>query len=289
MKLKGIDKFREKLPALHGKRIIVLPIFTILCIILIFLTLFTFLNLSTIVNVQFAGINWNWIFPILGVGIIEIIGLLLVYQMWYWRDRLKAKYPQTCYQRIFFIGFAGILCMISLGIFNSLPLILIQPHLTSVPSVAVFVQPITQLWFSTTIIFDFIRIITGVTICFIGFATMLRAFFTFGFDYMTVVYLYFPEESTVQTRKIYSVLRHPTYAGLIYVSFAGIFLQFSLYSIIFFIMFLIGFEFHIHKVEEKELIQRFGESFENYRKQVPAILIPPRHWKTFFRFLIGKE
>ncbi|HUX98992.1 MAG TPA: methyltransferase [Candidatus Deferrimicrobium sp.] len=289
MKIKGIDKFREKLPALHGKRIILVPIYTITCVILIFFILFWFLHLSTEVNVQFAGINWNWIFPILGVVIIEVVGLVLVYQMWYWRDRLKQKYQQTSYQRIFFVGFAGILCMICLGIFNIIPLLFIQPYLSSVPSVAVFVQQISQFWFTATHIFDLIRVIIGITVCAIGFGTMFRSMFTFGFDYMTVVYLYFPEESAIQNNKIYSVLRHPTYAALIYVSFAGILIQFSLYSIIFFVLYLIGFEIHIHKVEDKELIQRFGESFENYRKQVPAILVPPRHWKTFLKFLVGKK
>jgi protein-S-isoprenylcysteine O-methyltransferase Ste14 len=283
MKIKGIDKFREKLPALRGRRIIILPIYTIICIILIFFTLFMFFHLIR-TNVQVLGIEWNWIFPILGVVIIEFGGLIFVYQMWFWRDRLKAKY-----QRVFFIGFAGILCMICLAIFNMIPLAMSQFYLNSVQAVTIFIQPISNSWFTNTWIFDLIRIIIGIAVFVLGFLTMIRSFLTFGFDYMTVVYLYFPEESSIQNNEIYSVMRHPTYAGLIYVSFAGVIIQFSLYSMIFFILYLLGFGIHILKVEEKELIQRFGESFKKYRKEVPAILVRPRQWGIYFKFLTGKE
>jgi len=45
---------------------------------------------------------------------------------------------------------------------------------------------------------------------------LARAISVFGIDYMAVVYLYFPEESEVIENETYSVLRHPTYAGLIF-------------------------------------------------------------------------
>ncbi len=287
MKIKGFDKFREKLPALRGKRIILLPLYTIACIILIYFSLFMFLKLTK-VNIQILGTDWSWFFPILGVIIIESGGLLLVYQMWFWRDRLKAKYQQTSYQRVFFFGFAGVICMICLGIFNTIPLILNKSYLDPFRPATKFIQPLSISWLNTWI-FDFIRIILGIVVFILGALTMIRSLFTFGFDYMTVVYLYFPEESSIQNHKIYSVLRHPAYAGVIYVSFSGILVQFSLYSIIFFILLLIGFIIHIWKVEEKELIERFGESFRDYRKQVPALLVRPRQLGTYFKFLIGKE
>ena len=289
MKPKGFDKFREKLPALRGKRFVLIPIFTILWVILIFLTLFWFLGLSTDITLQILGINFNWLVPILGFLIIEFGGLFLAYQMWYWRDRMKAKYQQTSYQHIFFFGWAGILCMIFLGFFQIIPLIFSNPSLNSIESVRFFNQPLSQFWFTNTAIFDIFRIISGITIAIVGVTTVAQALLTFGIDYMTVVYLYFPEESTIQNHKIYSVLRHPAYASLIYLSFAGILIQFSLYSIIFFLCYLSGFLLHIYRVEEKELIQRFGESFKAYRKQVPALFVRPRHWKTYFKFLIGKE
>jgi len=289
MRLKGIDKFREKLPGLRGKRFIIVPIFAISCIILIFIVLFGFLRLSTDIMLQTSGIQFNWLVPILGMVIIEFGGLFLVFLVFQMRDRMKAKYPETAYQRMILFGFPGIICMIFLAFFQIIPLSFSNPALNSVESIKIFNQPLSQFWFSNTEIFDVIRIISGITIAILGVGMILRAVFTFGFDYMTVVYLYYPEESTLQNHKIYSVLRHPTYAALLYISFAGILIQFSLYSIIFFLLYLFGFLLHIYKVEEKELIQPFGESFETYRKQVPAILVRPRHWKTYFKFLLGKD
>jgi protein-S-isoprenylcysteine O-methyltransferase Ste14 len=138
-------------------------------------------------------------------------------------------------------------------------------------------------------IIDLIRYVIGIAILLIGFGTIGRAMVTFGFDYMTVVYLYFPEESQLQNYKIYSILRHPTYAGLIYISFAGFLIQFSIYSLIAFIFYLIGFWIHIHFVEEKELYQRFGDSFKQYCTQVPAIFVRIKQLGDYFKFIIGKE
>ncbi|NHI93828.1 MAG: hypothetical protein EAX96_15175 [Candidatus Lokiarchaeota archaeon] len=274
---------------MDGKRIVLLPIFIIICIFLAFLILFGFINLSIFIT-PYSGSNVvSWIFPILGVILIEFGGLFLVFQMWFWRDRLKAKYQEMSYQRIFFIGFAGILFMISVSFFNIIPLILIQSYINSAQILSYLIQPISKFLFNDTWIFDLFRIVIGLIIVFLGFGILARAFLTFGVDYMTLVYLYFPEESAIQEHKIYSILRHPTYAGLIYISFAGILIQFSIYSLLFFIFYLIGFELHIQKVEEKELIQRFGESFKNYRQQVPALFVRPSQWGLFFKLLIGKK
>ncbi len=289
MKIKGFDKFREKLPALNNKRLVLLPIYSISCIILAFLALFGFLNLSIFI-ISFPEFIWlSWVLPILGVLIILLSGFILTYQMWFWRDRLKAKYPKTCYQRIFFIGFAGIICVICVGIFNAIPIVYFPPYNNSTLITYLFIRPVYQFWVAPIWIFDLLRLIIGHIIVVIGTATIIRSFFTFGMDYMTVVYLYYPEESTIQEHKIYSILRHPTYAGIIYVSFAGIVIQFSMYSMIFFIIYIIGFTLHINLVEEKELIQRFGDFFKTYRKQVPAFLVRPRQWGLFFKVLLGKS
>ena len=45
---------------------------------------------------------------------------------------------------------------------------------------------------------------------------------------------------------------------------------------------------HIRLVEEKELIIRFGDSYREYQKQVPAILIKPKDIVRFMIFLIGR-
>ncbi|MHA1725873.1 MAG: methyltransferase family protein [Promethearchaeota archaeon] len=105
---------------------------------------------------------------------------------------------------------------------------------------------------------------------------------------MFEVYLYFHEESKLQDHEIYSVLRHPVYASLVLICMGGMLFQMTLYSIITFIFYYFLFNIHIHFVEEKELINRFGNSYKDYQKRVPAIFIRPKNWKIFFKYLLGK-
>ena len=102
---------------------------------------------------------------------------------------------------------------------------------------------------------------------------------------MGLVYVYYPEESKIVNHQIYSVLRHPTYHGLVLILVGSFFLRFSVYSIIYFFMFLIGIKIHLRFVEEKELIQRFGKDYQEYRKNVPALFFRPKDLKKYLRFL----
>jgi protein-S-isoprenylcysteine O-methyltransferase Ste14 len=106
---------------------------------------------------------------------------------------------------------------------------------------------------------------------------------------MFVVYLYFPEESQIQENEIYSVLRHPVYAGGLLIALGGAFLTFTLFSFATYLILLIGFYLHVHFVEEKELIQRFGDSYREYRMKVPAFFVSPKSIRVFFSFLLKKN
>jgi len=106
---------------------------------------------------------------------------------------------------------------------------------------------------------------------------------------MALMYLYYPEESDLQRQQIYSILRHPSYFGLILISLGGLFLRFSFYSIMSFLLVLIGFYIHITFVEEKELIERFGNTYLDYKKEVPSLFVKPRHLKLFLKFLFNRQ
>ncbi|RDE17855.1 MAG: hypothetical protein C4K49_00725, partial [Candidatus Thorarchaeota archaeon] len=114
------------------------------------------------------------------------------------------------------------------------------------------------------------------------------ALLTFGIDYMTVVYLYFPEESEVQQHEIYSILRHPAYFAVTLMGAAGLVFRCSVYSILMFIIVYALLRLHIAR-EEKELIARFGSSYREYMKGVPALHIRPRSVRSFFRFLKNRQ
>lgn len=122
-----------------------------------------------------------------------------------------------------------------------------------------------------------------------GITMIIRSLQTFGFDYMTVIYLYFPEESKIQNHEIYSLLRHPTYTGALLIGLGGMCSTLTLYSVIFFIVYFAAFCIHIHFVEEKELIVRFGPSYREYMKKVPAFFVKPDQLGIFLGFLLGKR
>ncbi|MFX1407408.1 MAG: methyltransferase family protein [Promethearchaeota archaeon] len=289
MKLKGIDKFREKLPIFSGKKIIILPIYCFLVFSFSLIIQLYFDLIPSIIPVNGALGYFIIIFPVLGVILMGSVGFFLVYQMWYNRDRLKAKYGQLSYQRIFFVGFGGVVIIFSIVINNLIPFYKLDLTFWSQFPFSIFTTPLTSYFTLISPFLREIRFFLGVFFCILGIITMVRAVETFGFDYMAVIYLYFPEESELEDHKIYSILRHPVYSGIILLCLGGMIIQLTPYSIIFFLILYFGMYIHIHFVEDKELTNRFGDSYKEYRKTVPAFFVRLKNWGQFFKFILGKE
>ena len=289
MKLKGIDKFLEKLPRFSGKKIIFLPLYLLSVLIVSLLIQFYFDILPTILSTNgLLGFLLPW-FPIFGVLLMGITAIFLIYLMWLNRDRLRAKYGQLSYQKVFLAGFGGVIIIFSIVIHTYIAFYRWNIGFWSQFPYSVFASALSSYIYPTALFFEYLRLICGLFLALLGILMSLRALFTFGFDYMTVIYLYFPEESELQDHKIYSVLRHPTYSGALIICLGGAVLQLTLYSIIFFFILYFGMLIHIHFVEERELISRFGESYKDYRKRVPAFFVRPKNWGQFFKFILGKE
>ena len=288
LKLKGIDKFLERIPKFSGKKIVILPIFVLVIFSLSLMLQIYFDVLPSIISESGLLGIFTIIFPIMGVLIIGGMGIILVYQMWSRRKRLKAKYGQMSYQKIFLVGFAGVVLLFSIVVNNLIAFYQYNPSFWTQFPFSIFVTPLTSSIPPISLLLGYIHFFLGVFFCLLGLATMIRSVLTFGFDYMTVTYLYFPEESELQDHKIYSVLRHPAYSGILLVCLGGTIIQLNIYSIIFFLILYIGMLIHIHFVEEKELIQRFGNSYKEYRKKTPAFFVNVKNWGTFLKFLSGR-
>lgn len=286
MRLKGLIKFREKIPWFSGKKILILPIYFILVFIASILVMIWFDSVPGRVISSQVNLIGLALSPLIGELVIATIGFLLVYQMWFWREKLKAKYGQLSYQRIFLVGFTGVLCVLSLGINLYIPFWLFSPSFWMQSPLQLLVQPIEFFIPLAGPIIFWIRMVFAVFFLIMGIGMAVRSLQIFGFDYMTVVYLYFPEESQLQEHEIYSVLRHPAYSGAIAVGLGGVFFNFTIYSIILIIVLIIGFYFHIYFVEEKELLLRFGKSFQEYRKEVPAFFVKPGKVGVLLSFLL---
>ena len=289
MKLKGFDKFREKVPVLAGKRIVIILIEFLLFLLVGLSLQFLFDTLSVILY-DYNVSHFLLVFmPIIGLALTLIIALVFVYQLWYWRDRLKAKYGPLSYQRVLFVGLAGVTMIISILIHSYIPFYNYDLDFWSQYPFSIFITPLTLYIPTPFQIFSYLRLIFGILFCFLGILMAVNSILTFGFDYMTLVYLYFPEESELQDHEIYSVLRHPAYAGILYMCLGSAILYFTIYAISFWFILFIGMSFHVKYVEEKELIKRFGKSYKDYKSNVHAFFVSPKNWIKFLKIIIRKK
>ena len=286
MPLKGLNRFRQKIPAFSGKKIAILPVFMLFMAVVAFLTCIYFDSLPALSNSSAALAA---VYPLFGVILVMSIGFVFVWQMWFWRNRLKAKYGVTSYQRIFLVGFGGIAWILTTAINQYIPYYLFAPTYWANSPLRLLATPLENLLGNVAPIMLVIRYIITIGLLLTGIMMIIRAVQVFGIDYMVVLYLYFPEESKIQKNEIYSALRHPTYAGAIIIGLGGAFFVFTGLSFISFIVFLVGFYIHIRLIEERELIKRFGSSYIQYRKRVPAFFVSPTNLRAFVRFLTKSD
>ncbi len=128
--------------------------------------------------------------------------------------------------------------------------------------------------------------VLGWVLVVIGVLLALRTTQVFGVDNLTMLYVYFPEESRLVNHQIYNILRHPAYAALQLLAFGLALLNGSGVALISALIFSLGLWGWVRLVEEKELIQRFGPSYAAYRRRVPAFWPRLRDLKGFVSFLL---
>ncbi|MFX1332557.1 MAG: methyltransferase family protein, partial [Promethearchaeota archaeon] len=288
MHLKGMEKVREKLPGYSGKRLALLPL---LALGTALLTLAFLISLDILprllVQLPFLALI-EPLLPICGMTLCLAIALRLIWGVWWKRSELKAEFGELAYQRIIPRGISGI-GMVFGSVFHafmsvrSLPLGPPMNELT-----VLFSQSLLHLVGIPVEIDIPLRVILAGFFLLLALMTVQRAFLTFGVDYMIVIYLYFPDESEIQKREIYSILRHPTYFAGVLLGIAAMFFRMSIYSIIFFVLIYLTFRAQI-SVEEKELVERFGDGYSEYMKKVPGLRVRPRDFAAYARFLLGRS
>ena len=119
----------------------------------------------------------------------------------------------------------------------------------------------------------------------IGAILWIRSIFVFGADNLAWLYVYHPEAGNFINSNIYSILRHPIYAGVVRVGIGLALLNGNANAIAFAILLPLGFTGWVRLVEEKELIERFGQSYLEYRKRTPAFWLRPSDLGKFFTFI----
>ena len=286
--MKGIDEFRNKLPDYQGKKI---RLFAVIAFTVFVTSLMFQLFLDSLPRI-FRRIDVLQMIapltPIIGPLIIISIGFLVVRKFWRIRDKYLSKYGTKAYQKAFKLIVIGIPMLFSVIVHSFFSTDLIAPFRIDDTLSRYLGVPISELIFDFPSYIFYIRLVLSIGLVGLGLFVINRALKFFGIDYMSLVYLFYPEESTLQHHEIYSILRHPTYHALSLISIGGIFFRFSIYSVIYFLIFLVGINIHLKLVEEKELIERFGEQYKIYRENVPALFIKLKDFKRYFSILFKK-
>ena len=236
--------------------------------------------------------------PFIGSFFAMISGLTTVHVVWRKRDKLIARDRRTAYQKSIKYSFTGIPILVGGLIHAFLPVSWLAARIFSFGAPQNSLTNLFETSIGTIIASaagnsdynDMIpRIIFSVLILIIGGINVVRSVMVLGIDTASMLYVYYPEESKIVDKKIYSIVRHPLYVGVYLLAISAMVSNFSIYSIGIFVIYVACFSYHIFGIEEKELIERFGDGFKEYRKTTPALIIHPKNWGKFLKFLIGRD
>ena len=251
MKFNGMDILSKHVPELNstsGK----------VCITLYALTLFALITSYFIITDQIP--TWSIDSQI----IIIALGFLVMSLFFSRKEAYKEKYKELAYRNAFahyaMPGLALIMSAIAHAGYMNGPFV-------------------PQGWW--TIIF----LVFGWFMLCMGGILWIRSVFVFGADNLALLYVYHPEEGRIIDFDIYDILRHPIYAGVLRVGIGLALLNGNANAIAFAILLPLGFASWIRLVEEKELIERFGQSYLDYRKRRPAFWPRLQDMGKFFRFI----
>ncbi|MHC4132843.1 MAG: methyltransferase family protein [Planctomycetota bacterium] len=127
-----------------------------------------------------------------------------------------------------------------------------------------FKLPVPQNRFNIS---DFISLPIGILLFVLGFILGISALFKFG----TIPSI--REKSNLITTGAYRVVRHPIYSGTLISVLGWTILLKSIISIVYF-PFLFLLYFLVTFVEERILIEQYGDKYLDYKKKVTKRFIP---------------
>jgi len=253
MNLKGLDQLRKHVPDLNTP-------FGILSFFL--LPILSFILVTEI----FATVIPTWPIGSLGGEIVFLIlGFLLIYQFFRYKENYRARFGLLAYSKAVQIGLPG------------------------AATIAAVVARIRSLpgpdfphfgW-------DIVLPVLGWALIAVGALLFLRTLQIFGVDNLTMLYVYFPEESRLVNHKIYNILRHPAYSAAQWIAYGLVLLNGNWLALACALIFTVALWGWVGQVEEKELVERFGPAYAEYRQHVPAFWPHLRDLRGFFKFVIA--
>lgn len=196
--------------------------------------------------------------------VVMALGFLILRRFFTQRKNFIEKYKEMAYQQAF-VRFA----------IPGLAVIFAALAHTAYMNGPKFTQPTITVTLS----------VLGWFLVIVGAILWIRAVFAFGLDYLTMLYVYFPEEGRIVNSSIYGVLRHPVYAGALRIGIGLACLNAGIYALTFALLLPLGVTGWVWLVEEKELLERIPD-YAEYKKQVPAFFPKIKQFPAFFKFLL---
>ena len=250
---KGFDLLKEKVPEFRSP----LKIAGIVAIgLLIFLGIMTFFW-------WFDGLVWY------GAWISQLIVALVCSAFSYGHmknaEKYRKKYGKLAYRYLFFRFIILMLVTGNACVFH--PLIVGGPALL-------------PLW---------LAIIFGTFLIFMRFLLEWHIHRS-GFDEIghgLGIYMVSPEEGGRISSDIYSYIRHPMFAGDLCLALGFALLRNNLLAVFTALISFIPFLAEV-RLEDEELVKRFGEEHKRYISETPAIFPHLRDIGKFIRFLFSK-
>ncbi|MHA1490337.1 MAG: hypothetical protein ACTSRI_11870 [Promethearchaeota archaeon] len=122
MSIKGIEKFRKKLPGFQWNRI-----YRLLLLVLVTLLVgLTIMSISFLLPRLYPSNNilatLEPIIPIFGILICVSLGSLSIFNVWHKKEKLKKKFNELAYQKSLKYGLFGIPLAISVIVYSCLPI-----------------------------------------------------------------------------------------------------------------------------------------------------------------------
>lgn len=197
--------------------------------------------------------------------ILVVVSITFFYGFVTKAETYRKKYGDQAYRYFFFYYVVPVLIVGNACIFHTL--------LISGPA-------LLPLWLAITVGIFF------VLIRFLLESHLRKA----GFDEIAHglgIFMVFPEEGISVNSEIYSYIRHPMYTGDLFLAIGLALMKNNLLGIIIglisFIPFFVG-----SKLEDRELIKRFGEPHRQYVERTPAFFPHLRKIGKFLKFLFSK-
>lgn len=136
-------------------------------------------------------------------------------------------------------------------------------------------------WWTTIMFF------LGGVMLLIGGLLFLRIMSSHGLEKVAKVDVYYPEEAQESRSPLIHIIRHPVHAAYLRLGIGLALINHNAFALTFAIFLPLGLTGWVRLVEERNLIDRSGQLYVDYRRRVPAFWPKLTHLSGFLKYLIS--